>query len=102
MEHRRITSIVVLALAFLITSNASLSAEKRSLTRIDGDLYRFQNNFHFSVVLVTDEGVMVTDPINKDAAQWLKDEIASRFPFESGFLEPPHGRRRRRRPIQLE
>ncbi len=51
----------------------------REITNIAGDLYRFQNNFHFSVFLVTPEGVIVTDPINAEAAQWLKDEIATRF-----------------------
>jgi glyoxylase-like metal-dependent hydrolase (beta-lactamase superfamily II) len=55
------------------------SAPKREIVQISGDLYRFQNNFHYSVFLVTPEGVIATDPINADAAQWLKSEIASRF-----------------------
>ncbi len=52
---------------------------KRAITNIAGDLYRFQNNFHFSVFLVTPEGVIATDPINADAATWLKAEIDKRF-----------------------
>jgi len=84
------TSIAVLTLAFFIYSIPSFSADKRSLTLINGDLYRFQNNFHFSVVLVTDAGVIVTDPINKDAAQWLKDEIASRFDKPVKYLVYSH------------
>jgi glyoxylase-like metal-dependent hydrolase (beta-lactamase superfamily II) len=52
---------------------------KRAITQIAGDLYRFQNNFHFSVFLVTPEGVIATDPINAEAAKWLKDEIKARF-----------------------
>jgi len=52
---------------------------KRSITRIAGDLYRFQNNFHYSVFLVTPEGIIATDPINAEAASWLKQELASRF-----------------------
>jgi len=52
---------------------------KRAITQIAGDLYRFQNNAHFSVFLVTPEGVIATDPINAEAAQWLKDEIKTRF-----------------------
>ena len=54
-------------------------APKRAITQISGDLYRFQNNFHFSVFLVTPDGVIVTDPINAEAAVWLRDEIAQRF-----------------------
>ncbi len=52
---------------------------KRTITPIAGDLYRFQNDFHYSVFLVTPEGVIATDPINADAAGWLKNEIARRF-----------------------
>ena len=52
---------------------------KRAITQITGDLYRFQNNFHFSVFLVTPEGVIATDPINAEAAEWLKAEIKTRF-----------------------
>ena len=40
---------------------------------------RFQNNFHYSVFLVTPDGVIVTDPINPEAATWLEAEIAERF-----------------------
>jgi len=52
---------------------------KREITQIKGDLYRFQNNFHYSVFLVTPAGVIATDPINADAAKWLKEEITKRF-----------------------
>ena len=51
----------------------------REITNITGDLYRFQNNAHYSVFLVTDEGVIATDPINEEAAKWLKSEITKRF-----------------------
>ena len=59
---------------------AQQGAPQRSITQIAGDLYRFQNNFHTSVFYVTDGGIIVTDPINADAAKWLKDELAARFP----------------------
>ena len=58
---------------------AGQQAPVRNITQIAGDLYRFQNNFHFSVFLVTPKGVIATDPINADAAKWLKEEIAKRF-----------------------
>jgi len=71
-----------LATAFacvLIASAAPAQEATRSLTNIAGDVWRFQNNFHFSVVTVTSEGVVVTDPINAEAAAWLSAEIESRF-----------------------
>ena len=48
---------------------------QRAITKITGDVYRYQNNFHFSVFTVTGDGVVVTDPINAEAAAWLKAEI---------------------------
>jgi len=51
----------------------------REITRIAGDLYRFRNAGHFSVFLVTPAGIIATDPINAEAARWLKQELARRF-----------------------
>jgi glyoxylase-like metal-dependent hydrolase (beta-lactamase superfamily II) len=53
---------------------------KREITQVKGDVYRFQNANHFSVFMVTPRGIIVTDPINADAAKWLKDELVKRFP----------------------
>lgn len=79
MTIRTLTKLV--ALLFVVLSSATAAAQdaKRSITQIKGDLYRFQNNFHYSVFLVTDAGIVVTDPINADAAAWLKSELETRF-----------------------
>ena len=70
-----------LAVSMVFAAGAAQAqrAPKRSITKIAGDLYQFRNNFHTSVFYVTSEGVMVTDPINADAARWLKAEIKKRF-----------------------
>ena len=68
--------IVLTVLAVLPGSG---DAQERAITQIAGDLYRFQNNGHYSVFLVTPEGVIATDPINSGAAKWLKNEIKARF-----------------------
>ncbi len=54
-------------------------AATRAITQIAGDLYRFQNNNHYSVLLVTGQGVIASDPIDADAAAWLRDEVKQRF-----------------------
>jgi glyoxylase-like metal-dependent hydrolase (beta-lactamase superfamily II) len=51
----------------------------REITKIAGEVYRFRNNNHYSVFAVTPAGVVVTDPIDAGAAQWLKAEIKQRF-----------------------
>jgi len=65
--------------ALLLGTQTAFAQETRAITQIAGDLYRFQNNFHYSVFLVTAEGVIATDPINADAARWLNNEIKERF-----------------------
>lgn len=61
-------------------AEAIAQTDDRSITKIAGDLYRFQNRAHYSVFLVTPEGILVTDPIHAEAAKWLKAELATRFP----------------------
>jgi Metallo-beta-lactamase superfamily len=55
------------------------AAPLRSITRIAGDVYRFQNDQHFGMFMVTPQGVVLVDPINLDTANWVKGEIAARF-----------------------
>ena len=52
-----------------------------------------QNNFHYSVFLVTPDGVIVTDPINAEAATWLEAEIARRFDQPVKYLILSHDHR---------
>jgi glyoxylase-like metal-dependent hydrolase (beta-lactamase superfamily II) len=68
--------------AVALASTAALAQQQeaqREITQVTGDLYRFQNNFHVSVFLVTPEGVIATDPIDPEAASWLQDQVQERF-----------------------
>jgi len=62
----------------------------RGIVRITGDLYRFQENAHYSVFLVTPEGIIATDPINADTANWLKAELRRRFDKPVKYLIYSH------------
>lgn len=42
-------------------------------------LYRFIDDRHRSVFLITPQGAIVTDPLNKKAATWLNEQIKTRF-----------------------
>jgi glyoxylase-like metal-dependent hydrolase (beta-lactamase superfamily II) len=83
---------VVFALALAVASQSASAQQepKRSITKIAPNLYRFQNNFHVSVFLVTDDGVIATDPINADAAAFLEAEIKSRFNQEIKYVVLSH------------
>jgi glyoxylase-like metal-dependent hydrolase (beta-lactamase superfamily II) len=81
---------LLLAAVVLAGAAAAQQAPKREITRIAGDLYRFQNNFHYSVFLVTPAGIVATDPINAEAATWLKAELAQRFNVPVRYLVYSH------------
>lgn len=63
---------------------------RRSLTEVTGDVWRFDNNFHVSMVVVTEDGAVVGDPINAEAATWLENEISERFGKEVTYVLPSH------------
>jgi len=85
MSRRGILGFVALALALSLTSIPLAQSQQpaqppvREITKIAGEVYRFRNNNHYSVFAVTPAGVIATDPINADAARFLKAEITNRF-----------------------
>ncbi|MGI9464361.1 MAG: MBL fold metallo-hydrolase [Aestuariivirgaceae bacterium] len=89
-----IKSLTAVMAAILIAalSSAAMAQDppKRSIKQITGDLWRFQNNFHYSVFLVTPEGIIATDPINAEAATWLKKKLKSQFGRQVKYLILSH------------
>jgi glyoxylase-like metal-dependent hydrolase (beta-lactamase superfamily II) len=52
----------------------------RTLTQLAGDVYRWQAGEYFGVVMVTDDGIVIADMADRENAEWLKGELATRFP----------------------
>ena len=67
--------LTTLLLSACLVASATAQEVQREITRITDDVYRFQNRFHVNMFVITDEGVVVTDPINAEAAAWLTQEI---------------------------
>lgn len=85
--------ISTIALAACLVAGAALAQSgevKRSLTQITDDVWRFDNNFHASMVVITEDGAVVGDPIDAAAAGWLEAEIASRFGKEVTYVLASH------------
>jgi len=78
-DARLAGALLALGIGFAAGAALAQPAPTREITQVAGDLYRFQNNFHYSVFLVTPAGVIATDPIDAAAAAWLKDAIEQRF-----------------------
>lgn len=69
---------------------APAAAPRRSIERINGDVYTATNNNHRTVFLVTKEGIVLADPINADFAKWLKSELATRFKVPVRYVVYSH------------
>lgn len=68
-----------LSLIALIAAASALAQTPRGIERVRGDLYRAQNNQHYTVFLVTPDGIILSDPINEEFSSWLRGELQSRF-----------------------
>ena len=79
----RLVSAALIAASIAVPAFAQTPtppAAVREITQIAGEVYRFRNNFHYSIFVVTPAGIIATDPINAAAATWLKDELKKRWP----------------------
>ncbi|MES1948261.1 beta-lactamase [Salinisphaera sp. C84B14] len=67
-----------LFLGLLFAACQGLAAEY-VIERMKDNVYRFTAGNYRSAFMVTDAGIIATDPLNPRAAAWLKDELARRF-----------------------
>ncbi len=72
------------SMALLFTSSIGMGQSnsetaRREIIALGQGIYRFRDNKHFSIFIVGRKSVLMTDPINRDAAAWLRGEIRRRF-----------------------
>lgn len=74
----------VLTVVALLGAGVSLQAQRparaNTFTPITDSLYRGSDGIWHSLVYVTDEGILLVDTLNPRYADWLKQELATRFP----------------------
>jgi len=89
------SSILLVACGQLQTDNSTNSQAAApepvyEIEQLVGNLYRARSNNHYTVFLVTQEGVVLADPINLDFSEWLKGELAERFDEEVKYVLYSH------------
>src|SRR6187551_3779310 len=87
----RTSLVVALCLsAGFVSAAAAQQPPTRGIVNVTGQLYRAQNNNHYTVFLVTPDGIIMSDPINRDFGRWLKAEFATRFKVPVRYLLYTH------------
>jgi glyoxylase-like metal-dependent hydrolase (beta-lactamase superfamily II) len=79
MRFRIPLAAALCILVGLVSGAEAQQPPTRGIVNVTGQLYRAQNNNHYTVFLVTPEGIIMSDPINRDFARYLKAEFATRF-----------------------
>ena len=79
----KIATMAAAALAAIAAVAAAGAAAQPTSTRgieeLKPGLFRAQNDQHYTVFLVTPAGIILSDPISTEFAQWLRGELDRRF-----------------------
>ena len=80
--HNRFSSLLagfVALTAFSPTVWAQEEGSNYTFEQVTDNVYKASTVSHRTVLLVTEEGIILADPISRDFSTWLKQEIDERF-----------------------
>jgi glyoxylase-like metal-dependent hydrolase (beta-lactamase superfamily II) len=87
--RRMIRTACLLILTIPLLAPAQESREYR-IERMKDNVYRFTAGHYRTVFMATEAGLFVTDPIDDEAAAWLRAELARRFDVPIRYLAYSH------------
>ncbi|GGC42368.1 hypothetical protein GCM10011371_32210 [Novosphingobium marinum] len=83
MQHHSATWALFAPVLVVSAAPTPASAQEevsRSIEPVAQDLYRWTSGSYRSMFLVHEDGIVVTDPLNAEAARWLKGQLEERYP----------------------
>lgn len=83
-------AVLLVGLFALNPSTARADTEKYVIEQVKNNVYRFSFEHYHSAFMVTDEGIVVTDPINEEASNWLKSQLEERFDVPVRYMVYSH------------
>lgn len=88
----RKVNILILFVLFVsaVGWTQSTLANDYKIEKVSGNVYRFVADRHRSVFLVTENGILITDPLNTEAATWLKKALKDRFNLPVNYVIYSH------------
>ena len=91
MKYAALTICITMSLILSCPAAAQRDESRREIKHITGDLYNIQDdNNTFSAFLVTEEGIILTDPITQPTAAWIKAELDKRFDVPVKYVVYSH------------
>lgn len=81
---------IALSLLGMTLPSQAEEATDYKIEQMKDNVYRFTAGHYHSIFVVTDDGILVTDPINDAAATYLKEELAKRFDVPIRYLVYSH------------
>jgi glyoxylase-like metal-dependent hydrolase (beta-lactamase superfamily II) len=90
--NRMLLSVTILAAAAVpaLAQPQPAPPPERSFTEVAENLYRYQDGGWFGMVLVTDEGILIADPLNRGGSEWLAGELETRFDVPVRYIVYSH------------
>lgn len=89
MKLVRLAALAILS-AIPPVSGVAQEAPQRSMTQLSENVWRAQNDIHFTVFMVTPEGIVLADPISREFSTWLKGELERRFAVPVRYVVYSH------------
>ena len=77
---RFLIALLMLAGGGEVSEAAAQPSPTRSIAQLRDDLYSFRDGQQYSLFLVTPDGILLADPLDRAAGLWLREELAVRFP----------------------
>lgn len=74
-----------------IISSLTDGRTERSIVHVRGDIYRVNSNNHSGLLMLTDEGAVLVDPLNVGNAEWVKGEVETQFDTKVSHVLYSHG-----------
>ena len=86
----RLRFLCVLMVFTLSSIAGADESGKYRIEKMKDNVYRFTAGNYRSVFMVTERGIFLTDPINGEAATWLKGELDRRFDIPVRYMAYSH------------
>lgn len=90
MKPNFLKNLVLLLVMLFAGNTGAKAAENYRIESVKDNVYRFTAGNYHTVFMVTQSGIFVADPLNEDAAAYLKSQLEKRFKQPIKYMAYSH------------